>query len=334
MIDAPALKRGLAGGEVGKDVQAIQRAVAAALLAAGDKPKNARNGRYAEQAIADVRAFQGDHGIPATGRVGQPTLDALWPHFDRQGRSLYFRAKIGRAPELAGGRIEAGVNGRRVHALQRMLWRALGDESRNLRNGVYGGGTRDDLEQFLDVADVVGDGATVSSGAWAMLYGFGDAYARTLAGGPTGTTGLEVRSDLVTWAERYVRIGGRYLQARPYQRDVPLDPPLRNDCSGAFAHLMRLAGGPDPSGYGWAGWGNTTTMLEHGERVPLTQGLLKCGDAVFYGGFVGQLPTHVVMMLDSSRLFTFGSTPPTITTLSRYWPNGRRPDLGGRRYLP
>jgi cell wall-associated NlpC family hydrolase len=327
----PALKRGLTGGEHGKDVQAVQRAVWAALTEANVTPRNARNGTYGEHTIADVQAWQRLEGIQATGNTGQPTLDSLWPWMDAYGRSLYFKAKIGAAPTLPHGALWEGMSGDRVRALQQMLWRALEGESQNARNRTYGDGVVQDLELYLETADLDGDGDHCTQSVWEMAYGFADAYARELAAeAPSSSSG--VRSELVTQSEWYARTGGYYAQVRPYQMDVPARTPLTNDCSGSIHHLYRLAGGPDPSGRGFDGQGYTGTMQDRGSRHELGSPL-KAGDCVFYGDQGGGIAAHVGMMLDASRLFTFGGEPPTITSYAAYWTSGRRHDIGARRYL-
>ena len=332
-MSAPAKKRTLAGGERGKDVQAVQRALGVAV----DPSHSSPTGTFGDGTSADLKAFQASKGIQASGSMGQPTLDALWPSFDAYGRSLYFRAKIGDAPELPHGKLTAGMTGKRVSAAQRMCWRALGTASKNARNGVYGDGLAADVRQFHGIIDAEPtDGETINATVWQMLYGFGDEYARDLAGDPLGDSD-DARSELVTWAEWYVaQRGSVYSQNRPYQRDDPPDPPLVNDCSGSAHHLCKLAGLPDPSGNGFNGSGYTGTMVDAGTRVELPYSGadgLKAGDLVFYGGGSGPT-THVVIMLDGGRLFTFGSEPPTITTYAGYWTSGRRYDVGARRLVP
>jgi peptidoglycan hydrolase-like protein with peptidoglycan-binding domain len=326
-------KRGLSGGENGKDVQAVQRAVSKALQAVDLTATNAQNGQYGENTISDVAAWQGTQSIKPTGQTGQPTLASLWPYMDAYGVSLYFKAKIGVASDLPDGRLVLGQQGNRVRAAQQMLWRALGDESRNARNGVYGEGVSADVRHYLGVADLApGDGKQISQSLWEMLWAFGDEYAHDLVQkADTPAPGSGVRSNLVTEAEDYVRLGGSYAQVRPYQRHDPLaNAALRNDCSGSIHHLMLVSGGPDPSARGFDGAGYTGTMLEHGDRVELGPGLV-AGDCVFYGS--GPTAQHVAMILDQGRLFTFGSNPPTITLYSTYWTSGRRADLGARRYI-
>jgi peptidoglycan hydrolase-like protein with peptidoglycan-binding domain len=332
MPDCPQKKRGLTGGETGKDVQAIQRAVYKALDNAGGKPGNARNGVCGTYTQADLRAWQKIAGIDPTGRMGQPTLESLWPFFDAFGRSIYLKAKIGKASQLPGGKLVSGAKGPRVRAAQQMLWRALGDETDNIRNSVYGVGVESDVRHFCGIADLGKvSGKEISQNLWEMMWAFGDAYAQDLASAaPSGAS--EIRSNLVTWAEWYVRNRGSYLQARPYQRDKPPVTPLRNDCSGSIHHLFKLAGGPDPSGRSFDGTGYTGTMQTRGTRIPLT-GRLLAGDCIFYGVQAGGVAQHVGMMLDAQRLFTFGVTPPTIVSFALYWRSGQRADIGARRYI-
>ena len=165
-----------------------------------------------------------------------------------------------------------------------------------------------------------------------MLYGFADEYARELAAETAPAGSSAIRSELVTWAEWYVATSGVYVQARPYQGDVPPRTPLTNDCSGSIHHLFKLSGGPDPSGNGFDGSGYTGTMEGRGTRREL-DAAPAAGDCVFYGGSSGTGSTHVAMHLGDGRIFTFGSDPPTICPFSTYWTSGRRSDIGARRYF-
>ena len=333
-MNAPAKKRTLSYGASGKDVQAVQRALTRALAGSA---RNARNGNYGDNTISDMKAFQVAVQVEASGNMGQPTLNELWAHFDAYGRSLYFRALVGAAPDLPSGKLVAGQKGDRVRAAQQMLWRALGDESQNARNSVYGDGLAADVRHFHGVIDAAPtNGETINQTVWEMLYGFADEYARDLAADAPASGGA-ARSELVTWAEWYVaQYGSRYSQQRPYQRDDPPKTPLVNDCSGSTHHLFKLAGLPDPSGNDYNGSGYTGTMTDAGRRVELPEAgadNLLAGDLIFYGGSAGSATTHVVCMLDRGRLFTFGSEPPTITTYAGYWTSGRRYDVGARRLI-
>jgi hypothetical protein len=77
-------------------------------------------------------------------------------------------------------------------------------------------------------------------------------------------------------------------------------------------------------------------MVNAGKKIALPSsgaGGLLAGDMIFYGGSPGSDTQHVVAMLDRGRVFTFGSTPPTITPYSTYWTSGRRYDVGARRVV-
>ena len=338
-MSAPAKKRTLGGGENGKDVQAVQRAVAVAVRALGQEPRSAATGTFGDGTKADLKTFQKSEGIQASGSMGQPTLDKLWKHFDAYGRSLYFKAQLGTPSDLPHGYLASGMSGNRVRAAQQMFWRAFGPDSHNARNGMYGDGLEADVRHFCGVidADPV-DGKTLSIQVWRMIWAFGDEYAHELATTSNQDTGsaADKRSELVTWAEWYVaQAGSKYVQARPYQRDDPPKNPLRNDCSGSSSHLLKLAGFPDPSGNDFNGVGYTGTMMHAGSPVELPRtgwDGLKAGDLVFYGGSSWN-PSHVGMVLDCGRFFTFGSDPPTITTYAGYWTSGRRYEIGARRML-
>jgi hypothetical protein len=77
-------------------------------------------------------------------------------------------------------------------------------------------------------------------------------------------------------------------------------------------------------------------MQTRGKRIALDRGAaaLLAGDGIFYGGARGTVASHVVAYLDRGRIFTFGATPPTITAYATYWTNGRRADIGARRWIP
>ena len=248
----PALKRGLCGGEVGKDVQGVQRGVHAALhgVRRGRAQRQERHlWRPDRQRYAGVAAPRGDR---ADGEHGPADAGhSLAVDGRLRAVACTSRRRSAQAPTLPHGELRYGWDGDRVRALQQMLWRALEDASVNARNATYGDGVRRDLELFAEVADLnpAPDPDTCTQSVWEMCYGFADAYARELAADAAGSSS-GVRSELVTHAEWYVATGGQYVQARPYQMDDPPRTPLENDCSGSIHHLFLLAGGPDPSGRG------------------------------------------------------------------------------------
>lgn len=82
------LKRPLYGGERGGDVLAVQRA----LNAWASAPSLEVNSVYDRDTEARMKMFQGEQKIkPATGNMGQASLDRMWPFFDAYGRMRYRR---------------------------------------------------------------------------------------------------------------------------------------------------------------------------------------------------------------------------------------------------
>lgn len=83
---AAKLKRPLRGGEVGGDVLAVERALRSWGEGTGPEPDNV----YEPVDVRRCQAFQSaEHIHPATGFVGQQTLDKLWPYFDAYGKLRY-----------------------------------------------------------------------------------------------------------------------------------------------------------------------------------------------------------------------------------------------------
>ena len=138
----PVIQRRLTRGCQGGDVLAVQRAVYVALRERGSKGTNAKNGNYGEKTIKDLKTFQKLVGLNQSGEVGLNTLVALWEKHDRHpagafddyGVQILYRTKLGK-PTKIGDELEKGAKGPHVTALQRMLWRSLGADSQNSRNG-------------------------------------------------------------------------------------------------------------------------------------------------------------------------------------------------------
>lgn len=90
------------------------------------------------------------------------------------------------------------------------------------------------------------------------------------------------------------------------------------DCSSGATGLAYLSKLPDPNRNGYAGWGNTTTMIANRAHLPLSQ--LQPGDYVFYGTSIFHI-THVAIYLGNGLVWSFGSEPtPRILKLNyRPW---------------
>ena len=92
-----------------------------------------------------------------------------------------------------------------------------------------------------------------------------------------------------------------YMQLRPMiDQAPPPNVPNLMDCSTSFTWNYRAVGSPDPNGFGFNGWGNTTSLTSHGRRTERSQLLL--GDAAFYAD-----PEHVVTYVGDGRSVSHGS---------------------------
>ena len=328
-------------GISGKDALAVQRALYVALKEFGQNGTNDRSGNFGGRTKRDVALYQKLARITQTGEVGQITLQALWNRpkafpaggFDNYGVSLLYKAAIG-TPTKVGTDLKYGARGAEVMALQIMLWRCLGAESKNARNGVYGAGVQADLALFLRRCDWRRKSThNVDQETWAALWGFGDARARDLARKAAVTPQDAIRQKIRTWGEWYVQNRNQisYSQVRPYPKSARL--PLRTDCSGSATHILFMAGCKnDPNGRNYDGQGYTGTMYQRGTKVSL--GAVRPGDLVFYGNQGGGVPSHVIIVIGpGDRAMTFGGWPPQFVNASTYWRYNLRTDVGARRYF-
>ena len=197
-------------------------------------------------------------------------------------------------------------------------------------------------KQYAGLKDVNGDinPHTIGRPAWEYLWDF----AKGKRGGkvnalvvgelkprPTAAKALTVkhagtsyRTDVVAVAEKMC-VNGRlysYNQARPFPTAyvnaiLMAAYYARWDCSSSVLGWYMAAGIPNPllSSGKYDGYGHTGTLWAAGVRVPTA----RPGDFVFYGddyklGY--WRPQHVAMALDASRIATFGSNPPRITSIN------------------
>lgn len=86
----------------------------------------------------------------------------------------------------------------------------------------------------------------------------------------------------------------------------PRRPGIFEDCSSGATGMAWLSKAPDPNRNGYAGWGNTTTMIANRPHLRIWQ--LKPGDYVFYGTSPFNI-THVAVYLGGGMVWTFGSEP-------------------------
>ena len=73
--------------------------------------------------------------------------------------------------------------------------------------------------------------------------------------------------------------------------------PFVTDCSGSTSCFYAVAGGPDPNGDDFSGYGYTGTQKSNGTRID--PGDRQPGDLVFHGNTEGA--QHVTMYLGNGR---------------------------------
>jgi hypothetical protein len=77
------------------------------------------------------------------------------------------------------------------------------------------------------------------------------------------------------------RYGWNYAEVRPLTIPARLAHGVRADCSYGCVILCRWAGAPDPTGYRFNGYGNSTSMFEHLAHISLAQA--RTGDFIVFG---------------------------------------------------
>jgi peptidoglycan hydrolase-like protein with peptidoglycan-binding domain len=296
------LKRPIEFGEYGADVLAVQQG-----LHRAGYDTNARNGNWGDKSVADMAAFQKDHGIQPTGMMGQISLDTLWPLMSGAQQEGYNSYKA-QAPAIHRA-LYSGDHGDDVRAVQRMLYRALGGQATNAKNGKYGQKTVNDMILFQRSYGIQGTG-NMGQSTFTQLWQFANDDDRTQYRGhktpPPPNNEDRIRQALVSAARWSIANAGnsRYRQIRPYPRKLIL--PFHTDCSGSTSCFYCVAGGPDPNGRDFDGLGYTGTQKSNGRRVDRDK--RKPGDLVFHGNTEGA--QHVTMYLGGGRSYSFGSNPP------------------------
>lgn len=98
------------------------------------------------------------------------------------------------------------------------------------------------------------------------------------------TTYLDVRNEIVRWAnlgvtDEHSKQDFYYREVRP----LPLSwtPPVRTDCSFYCILVYFMAGGRDPSGDGFTGWGNSVSLWQNNVHIPQSE--LMPGDLITFG---------------------------------------------------
>lgn len=100
--------------------------------------------------------------------------------------------------------------------------------------------------------------------------------------------------------------------------------PITTDCSGSAEAIFYSAGAPDPSGYGYNGEGNTSSIYANAEHIPIS--LLQPGDMIIC--FMGTENAHMYIVLErlpnnDFKMFSHGaeSDPKfeNYSAVSNYW---------------
>jgi peptidoglycan hydrolase-like protein with peptidoglycan-binding domain len=171
------------------DVEAAQRGLWRAADELGYTSTNARNGNYGEQTASDVEAFRQAVELPGSRDViGASLWPAIHPYVDENGMVSFCNQPAAAptpAPRPKLLPLKRGMTNPGVEACQRALWRALGDDSKSLRKGVYGDGTSADVTLFRERYKVnAGDsGESIGGELWNVLTRWMDAYAIELVHG-------------------------------------------------------------------------------------------------------------------------------------------------------
>lgn len=106
---------------------------------------------------------------------------------------------------------------------------------------------------------------------------------------------IDLRSAICTWARWGVTntLAIHYAEFRPMSLTLPRLP-WTGDCSTAAREWFRLAGAPDPMGYGYANLaGNTQTLMVNGTQITAAE--VGPADMVIYG--TDELSTQHVSLI-------------------------------------
>lgn len=109
---------------------------------------------------------------------------------------------------------------------------------------------------------------------------------------------LSVREKGLYYCHWYVDHKGRifYEEVRP--GDLGARLPRWDDCSLSFINIYYLAGGHDPSGNNFNGWGNTASLARNGQAID--KDLRIMDGVIFYDG-KGWEPSntvHIAMLVN------------------------------------
>jgi hypothetical protein len=135
----------------------------------------------------------------------------------------------------------------------------------------------------------------------------------------------DITKDLQFWMKWFVdhQPHVKYAEVRPIQMGTHLD--IIDDCSGTVTDIVYLAGGHDPNGFNFNGWGNTTSIAKNCHLTEKNR--LTVGDLCLYYNGYGWSPYDTVHI---SMVYKLGEDP---IMMSHGWsgePAFGRQSLDGR----
>ena len=215
------LKRPIEFGEFGADVLAIQQG-----LHRAGYDTNARNGNWATSPLPTMAAFQKDHGHSADRHDGADQPRHSLAAHERSAAAGGLHSYKPQAPAIHRA-LYSGDHGDDVRAVQRMLYRALGGQATNAKNGKYGQKTVNDMILFQRSYGIQGTG-TIGQSTFARPGSSRTTTTRRSTGAtrrrrrPTTRTASDRRC--VSAARWSIANAGnsRYRQIRPYPRKLVL----------------------------------------------------------------------------------------------------------------
>lgn len=212
--------------------------------------------------------------------------------------------------------VKYGDRGPAVQALQTLLHAVLGKYVQSAVDGIYGSKTVNDVHRFKYQNPRPGyssNGTLWELEDWIIAEKIVLSHSQVLkylaAAEKAAKTPVETPRDKVLKAAQYGyahRMNIHYQEIRPMPSSLTLAATqiIYTDCSGYATLCYKMAGQPDPNGFGYNGYGYTGTMLLHGKQISLAD--IQVGDLVFYGK-----PTvvHVAVYAGNGMVYSNGLYP-------------------------
>ena len=110
--------------------------------------------------------------------------------------------------------------------------------------------------------------------------------------------------------ENHAKHNLNYAEIRPINYNVP---PGATDCSGLVICAFKRAGWGDPSGEGYNGSGNTSTLRAHGKKVGIAT--IQRNDLVHYND-----PDHVALYVGDGMVISHGKQGDPVLVKMTYRP--------------